>query len=927
MVVGSAALLTAGLVAAVAMATVSDGGTCDARVTADDQRSICTTSAGATVEYIGKNNEDFGSSGTGTFDSFVRVQADGEEKGYNTDGTLQYDTKSGNWTHSIKVSDIPVVYLDPDDGGPATFGPYWELFNDLNETNSDPGTLISLNDLEVYFTDVPDLTGYPFTGTAEQVYDFSGDILINDVNVGSGRGDLRVRIPLTGITVPSNCAYGDSDCDTYFVLYSHWGTSVGDYESDATFEEFKVKSYPTLQVVKDTLGGDDTFGFTITGPSTPLTPTPSITTTDGTGNTPVYIVDPGTYTITEDTPPTGWTATGATCSIDGATPTVYTPGSNLVLDDDTHVVCTFTNARLPQMEVVKQLVPEADPGTFDLKIDADVYNNGGAGYGDGGSTGAQTVTVGSHTASEAAHSGTSLDDYDSAIECAINGGDPEDTDTVDLDYGDSAVCTITNSRLPRMEVVKELNPSSDTGRFDLKIDSTTYDNGGLGYGDGGSTGTHNVTVGSHTATEAAHTGTDLGDYSSSTSCSKNGGAPVDGASVTLAYGDSAVCTIVNTRDATIEVVKDLQPSSDAGRFDLLIDSTVYDNNGAGYGDGGSTGAQVLPPGTYTASEAAHTGTVLTDYTSSTSCSLNGGTATPGGDVTIAAGDHAVCTIVNKRLPTIIVTKTTTGTAGGPFGFTTTGGHGFTTPFHLTTVTPGAAVSTSFTIEGDGIGEDYSVTEASMPAGFVLTDVSCALTTAGEAGTTVGSDLPTATGSISDLTAGTTVTCAFVNSGALTTRTQGFWSTHMWLVAEVWSPSGGTVGTLTHNGMTDAERTLCAGEDPLSVDEVMGGFWSNIAKETDGTKRSKLDQARMQLAQQLLAAILNNQLFGSAPWGVTIDQAKAAFCGTDVNAIKAAASAMASFNESGDSGVFSPGGSADAKAARAAADKAYWDDLP
>ena len=109
---------------------------------------------------------------------------------------------------------------------------------------------------------------------------------------------------------------------------------------------------------------------------------------------------------------------------------------------------------------------------------------------------------------------------------------------------------------------------------------------------------------------------------------------------------------------------------------------------------------------------------------------------------------------------------------------------------------------------------------------------------------------------------------------------------------------------------------------------MGGFWSNIAKQTDGDKRSRLDQARMQLAQQLLAAILNNQLFGSSPSGsISIDAAKAAFCETDVDAIKAAASAMAAFNESGDSGTFTPGGSADAKHAREIADRVFWDDLP
>ena len=137
-------------------------------------------------------------------------------------------------------------------------------------------------------------------------------------------------------------------------------------------------------------------------------------------------------------------------------------------------------------------------------------------------------------------------------------------------------------------------------------------------------------------------------------------------------------------------------------------------------------------------------------------------------------------------------------------------------------------------------------------------------------------------------------------------------------------------------MTDAERTLCdvappgpsAGDvGPLTVAQVMGGFWSNVAKTSGGTKRSAIDQARMQLLQQLLAAILNNQLFGSSPSGVTIDQAKAAYCGNNLAAIKTAKSAMASFNESGDSGLFTPGASADPKAARAIADYTFWDVLP
>jgi hypothetical protein len=127
-------------------------------------------------------------------------------------------------------------------------------------------------------------------------------------------------------------------------------------------------------------------------------------------------------------------------------------------------------------------------------------------------------------------------------------------------------------------------------------------------------------------------------------------------------------------------------------------------------------------------------------------------------------------------------------------------------------------------------------------------------------------------------------------------------------------------------MTLAERTLCG--EVLAVDDVMGGFWASISKTSTGEKRSPLDQARMRLLQQLLAAILNNQLFGSTPSGsISIDDAKDAFCTGTLAEVRAAASAMAAFNESGDSGLFTPGASADPKAAKLIADIAFWDVLP
>ena len=84
-------------------------------------------------------------------------------------------------------------------------------------------------------------------------------------------------------------------------------------------------------------------------------------------------------------------------------------------------------------------------------------------------------------------------------------------------YGEQITCTITNKRLPQLKVVKDLLPAADAGRFDLKIDATTYTNAGAGYGDGGNTGFVNVTAASHTVDEAGHAGTSLADYDKSVS--------------------------------------------------------------------------------------------------------------------------------------------------------------------------------------------------------------------------------------------------------------------------------------------------------------------------------------------------------------------------------------------------------------------------
>ena len=129
-------------------------------------------------------------------------------------------------------------------------------------------------------------------------------------------------------------------------------------------------------------------------------------------------------------------------------------------------------------------------------------------------------------------------------------------------------------------------------------------------------------------------------------------------SATLQPREFRVCDVYNERQAAhLTVTKQLIPSDDPGRFDLLVDGEPRIEQ---VGDGGTTGALLLPLGTHTVSErvtAAQSSTVdLSQYTTSTSCVNQSGTVVASGTgsapvaVTLAStSDNIVCTITNTRV--------------------------------------------------------------------------------------------------------------------------------------------------------------------------------------------------------------------------------------------------------------------------------------
>ena len=383
-------------------------------------------------------------------------------------------------------------------------------------------------------------------------------------------------------------------------------------------------------------------------------------------------------------------------------------------------------------------------------------------------------------------------------------------------------------------------------------------------------------------------------------------------------GGSATCTITNDDDApslTLDKVVVNDNGGTAAESDWTLDA-AGPTPLSGPGAAGNTDVVSGPSfdqGTYTLSETGGLGT--SDYTASAWVCVGGTQA--GSDITVGLGESATCTITNDDIsPTITIIKNT---------------HGTPTEFTFNIVGPSSSAPSITPVGDPGTGTtgpievdagSYTVDEQGPPPGWTLTDITC---DAGSAGPDTNADgIPNSWNFT--LALGDHVTCTFTDSAVLTTRTQGFWATHTGLANAVWNgTSGAPAGSTPVIGSGD--EFLCGREITAIAapgqNILMGGFWSNIARTSDRIKRSALDQARMQMLQQYLAAVLNVHAFGSGS-PTLLSNARAAYCGISVSAIKTQIGILGAFNSSGDSQAFTPGASATAQLSREQADIGFWD---
>jgi hypothetical protein len=166
-------------------------------------------------------------SGTGIFNTFLRVHNKGTEKGYNTDGEFEFNTmNSHQHTHSLKVSDLTLV-----NGS-------FEFLLDVAESQSKDNALLSLDVLKIFLADSGNLDDYA-AGLGDMVFDLGNNWVKIDSKPGNGKADVKV-------TIQNDPAWSS---DKYVYLYCEFGKN---YSSCGSFEEWKANT--TITPEPATLG-------------------------------------------------------------------------------------------------------------------------------------------------------------------------------------------------------------------------------------------------------------------------------------------------------------------------------------------------------------------------------------------------------------------------------------------------------------------------------------------------------------------------------------------------------------------------------------------------------------------------------------------------------------------------------------------------
>lgn len=183
--------------------------------------------------------------GTGVIDSFVRLQNNGTEQGYNTSArAVQFDEKTDpNFTRDLLLTEVGTTVID----GVA----YATFYLDINEPAAGDKNFLTLDELEVFTGILGMRSEYSNGGIANsgatgelsgmtKIFDLDGaddnyiQLSYNSLSGGSGKSDMVFYLERSLFT------------GTYVNLFSQFGMDGGvgpKFNSEAGFEEwFSINS-------------------------------------------------------------------------------------------------------------------------------------------------------------------------------------------------------------------------------------------------------------------------------------------------------------------------------------------------------------------------------------------------------------------------------------------------------------------------------------------------------------------------------------------------------------------------------------------------------------------------------------------------------------------------------------------------------------
>ena len=389
----------------------------------------------------------------------------------------------------------------------------------------------------------------------------------------------------------------------------------------------------------------------------------------------------GVYTITERSPGPAYVLDSIVCNEDGAANTATDLANRtaaITLDPGETVHCTFDNVAAPLGSVTIATTLDGPPGISPVEFSGSLIG-GSFGLTPGEARPFLDLQAGTFTVTEADPGPdyvlTGLTCLESIqTNSTINAG----TRTVSLvlEAGEDIVCTFAHQGFGRgtIRIEKAVSgpESFDSFEFAQTIDSNKlWLSAGEGYD------YYDVREGSYTVTELANeNGFTLQDLSCVEDVNANSTWANATANIELDADETVTCTFVNAQQtASVRVFTDVVPDDPSSAWIIDLTAGSLSENFPLSGDG-DTGVVIAPiQGPISIIQRAGSGTVLDDYVTTWSCTLDGAAGPAGAgdiiDITLSAEQALVCTFTNTQPDgngTIIITKESLPAGGNGFEF-------------------------------------------------------------------------------------------------------------------------------------------------------------------------------------------------------------------------------------------------------------------